>query len=176
MVCLRVFVFWFASFFFGNGCFFCCKVICVCSFLQCFCLRFLFCKEFCVFFQVFFSLDSVIYFCKWLCVFFAKRFCVSTCFLLSVISFNTGFCVVVLAGVSVIARGCCCFFKALFFHRFSHFSTIFHFQSIFCVNSCEHTLAVLVLRTFCTCRALRLLRFFSHGVRCVKPPCTPVPV
>ena len=45
-----------------------------------------------------------------------------------------------------------------------------------CVNSCEHTLAVLVLCIFCTCRAFRLLRFFSHGVRCVKFLCTPVPV
>ena len=44
------------------------------------------------------------------------------------------------------------------------------------VNSGEHTLAVLVLCIFCTCRAVRLLRFFSHGVRCVKFLCTPVPV
>ena len=96
-------------FFFVARCF---VFVCFCNVF--FFLRFFFfCKVFCVFSKCFFSLDSVIYFCKWLCVFFAKGFCVSSCFWLSVISFNTWFlCCGFGLEFFVFARGC--FFFVVF--------------------------------------------------------------
>ena len=127
MVCSRVFVFFFASFF-GNSCFLLQGVLCL--LLQFFFCVF-FCKEFCVFFQVFFSLDSVIYFCKWLCVFLPRGFVFLLAFGLVLFLLTLGFVLLFWVGVFVFARGCffcCCFFKALFFIVFHSFSTIFPFS------------------------------------------------